>query len=134
GSNNVLAIGLEDKVYLWDAANESTKLLQPVEDRGPITCIVGRPIRCSSCCRRFGNSDLSPIDPATGHVVDGMEDENQCPVLSLVWRSNSILTTEDLMALLLIMTLERMTCSSISIMGIGVEFVVLNGPCCRGGI
>ncbi|CAL9065327.1 unnamed protein product [Musa banksii] len=36
------------------------------------------------------------------------------------------------MALLLIMTLERKTCSSVSIMGIGVEFVVLNGPCCQG--
>ncbi|CAL9083879.1 unnamed protein product [Musa acuminata var. zebrina] len=42
--NNVLAIGLEDAVYLWDAANESTKLLQPVEDRGPITCICWSPI------------------------------------------------------------------------------------------
>ncbi|CAL9074839.1 unnamed protein product [Musa textilis] len=54
GSNNVLAIGLEDAVYLWDAANESTKLLQD--------------------------------------IVDGMEDENQSPVSSLAWRSNSILT------------------------------------------
>ncbi|CAL9193395.1 unnamed protein product [Musa hybrid cultivar] len=89
--NNVLAIGLEDAVYLWDAANESTKLLQPVEDRGPITCIRWSP-DCAVLAVAFGNSDLALIDPATGHVVDGMEDENQAPVLSLAWRSNSILT------------------------------------------
>ncbi|CAL9780431.1 unnamed protein product [Musa acuminata subsp. burmannicoides] len=91
GSNNVLAIGLEDAVYLWDAANESTKLLQPVEDRGPITCIRWSP-DCAVLAVAFGNSDLSLIDLATGHVVDGMEDENQAPVSSLAWRSNSILT------------------------------------------
>uniref|UniRef100_A0A804HX18 Anaphase-promoting complex subunit 4-like WD40 domain-containing protein n=1 Tax=Musa acuminata subsp. malaccensis TaxID=214687 RepID=A0A804HX18_MUSAM len=91
GSNNVLAIGLKDAVYLWHAANESTKLLQPVEDRGPITCIRWSP-DCAVLAVAFGNSDLDLIDPATGHVVDGMEDENQAPVLSLAWRSNSILT------------------------------------------
>nr|XP_009386041.1 PREDICTED: cell division cycle 20.2, cofactor of APC complex-like [Musa acuminata subsp. malaccensis] len=91
GSNNVLAIGLEDAVYLWDAANESTKLLQPVEDKGPITCIRWSQ-DCAVLAVSFGNSDLSLIDLATGHVVDGMEDENQAPVLSLAWRSNSILT------------------------------------------
>ncbi|CAL9144933.1 unnamed protein product [Musa hybrid cultivar] len=91
GSNNVLAIGLEDAVYLWDAANESTKLLQPEEDRGPITCIRWSP-DCAVLAVAFGNSDLSLIDTATGHVVDGMEDENQAPVLSFAWRSNSILT------------------------------------------
>ncbi|THU43370.1 hypothetical protein C4D60_Mb00t13470 [Musa balbisiana] len=91
GSNNVLAIGLEDALYLWDAANESTKLLQPAEDRGPITCIRWSP-DCAVLAVAYGNSDLALIDPATGHVVDGMEDENQAPVLSLAWRSNSILT------------------------------------------
>ncbi|XP_065031753.1 cell division cycle 20.2, cofactor of APC complex-like [Musa acuminata AAA Group] len=90
-NNNVLAIGLEDAVYLWDAANESTKLLQPVEDRGSITCIHWSP-DCAVLAVAFGNSDLALIDPATGHVMDGMEDENQAPVLSLAWRSNSILT------------------------------------------
>ncbi|URD73529.1 Anaphase-promoting complex subunit, partial [Musa troglodytarum] len=76
GSNNVLAIGLEDAVYLWDAANESTKLLQGVEDSGPITCIRWSP-DYAVLAVALGNSYLSLIDPATGHVVDGMEDENQ---------------------------------------------------------
>ncbi|CAL9120086.1 unnamed protein product [Musa textilis] len=76
GSNNVLAIGLENVVYLWDAANESAKLLQGVEDSGPITCIRWSP-DCAVLAVALGNSYLSLIDPATGHVVDGMEDENQ---------------------------------------------------------
>ncbi|URD72206.1 Anaphase-promoting complex subunit [Musa troglodytarum] len=86
-----MAIGLEDAVYLWDAANESTKLLQDVEDSGPITCICWSS-DCAVLAITLGNSDLSLIDPATEHIVDGMEDENQSPVSSLAWRSNSILT------------------------------------------
>ncbi|RWW04446.1 hypothetical protein GW17_00032328 [Ensete ventricosum] len=93
GSNNVLAIGLDDTVYLWNDANKSSKLLQEaVEDRGPITSISWSP-DSTVLAVAFGNSVFSLVDPATGRDVNVMEeDENQTPVLSLAWRSNSILT------------------------------------------
>ncbi|CAL9097744.1 unnamed protein product, partial [Musa textilis] len=90
GSNNVLAIALDDTVCLWDDANKSAKvLLHAVEGSGPITSISWSP-DSAVLAVALGNSVLALVDPATGHVTD--EHENQTPVLSLAWRSNSILT------------------------------------------
>ncbi|CAL9057392.1 unnamed protein product [Musa banksii] len=93
GSNNMLAIGLDDTVCLWDDANKSTKvLLQAVEDSGPITSISWSP-DSTVLAVALGNSVLALVDPATGKDVNVTEeDENLTPVLSLAWRSNSILT------------------------------------------
>ncbi|URD87047.1 WD domain, G-beta repeat [Musa troglodytarum] len=90
GSNNVLVIALDDTVCLWDDANKSAKvLLHAVEGSGPITSISWSP-DSAVLAVALGNSVLALVDPATGHVTD--EHENQTPVLSLAWRSNSILT------------------------------------------
>ncbi|URE46158.1 hypothetical protein MUK42_18856 [Musa troglodytarum] len=76
------------------------------EGSGPITSISWSP---DSSFFAFGNSVLALVDPATGQDVNVTEDdENLTPVLSFAWR-------------------KRMTRPSVSIMGIGVEFAVLNG-------
>ncbi|URE45053.1 Anaphase-promoting complex subunit [Musa troglodytarum] len=93
GSKNMLAIALGDKVCLWDDANKSTKvLLEAVEGSGPITSISWSP-DSTVLAVALGNSVLALVDPATGQDVNVTEDdENLTPVLSLAWRSNSILT------------------------------------------
>ncbi|CAL9074823.1 unnamed protein product [Musa textilis] len=93
-SNNVLAIGLSDTVYLWNAANESRmKFSRAVEDNNPVTSISWSPDD-KVLAVTFGNSDLDLVDAAIGRVLVGIQGDSHSFVCSLAWRSNRILTTE----------------------------------------
>nr|XP_009393538.1 PREDICTED: cell division cycle 20.1, cofactor of APC complex-like isoform X1 [Musa acuminata subsp. malaccensis]XP_018679563.1 PREDICTED: cell division cycle 20.1, cofactor of APC complex-like isoform X1 [Musa acuminata subsp. malaccensis]XP_018679564.1 PREDICTED: cell division cycle 20.1, cofactor of APC complex-like isoform X1 [Musa acuminata subsp. malaccensis]XP_018679565.1 PREDICTED: cell division cycle 20.1, cofactor of APC complex-like isoform X1 [Musa acuminata subsp. malaccensis]XP_ len=92
GSNNMLAIGLDDTVCLWDAANESASVLQRALDgNGPITSVSWCPDG-KFLAFALGSSDLALVDGSTGRVLDGVSGDKQSKVLSLAWRSNSVLT------------------------------------------
>ncbi|CAL9192949.1 unnamed protein product [Musa hybrid cultivar] len=93
GSNNVLAIGLNDTVFLWNAANKSsTKFSRALEDNSPVTSISWSPDG-KVLAVAFGNSDLDLVDAATRRVLVGIQGDSHSFVCSLAWRSNAILTT-----------------------------------------
>ncbi|THU64862.1 hypothetical protein C4D60_Mb01t30950 [Musa balbisiana] len=93
GSNNVLAIGLNDTVHLWNAANKSgTTFSRALEDNSPVTSISWSPDG-KVLAVALGNSDLDLVDAATGRVLVGIQGDSHSFVCSLAWRSNAILTT-----------------------------------------
>ncbi|CAL9082896.1 unnamed protein product [Musa acuminata var. zebrina] len=93
GSNNVLAIGLNDTVYIWNAANKSgTKFSRALENNSPVTSISWSPDG-KVLAVALGNSDLDLVDAATGRLLVGIQGDSHSFVCSLAWRSNAILTT-----------------------------------------
>ncbi|KAH0992265.1 hypothetical protein GBA52_003748 [Prunus armeniaca] len=92
GSSIVLAIALANKVYLWDATDDSTWELATFEDeRGPVTsvnwAIDGRQIAIG-----LNNSEVELWDTAASSHVITLRGCHLLGVGSLAW-NNHILTT-----------------------------------------
>ncbi|KAL6342616.1 hypothetical protein AAG906_012477 [Vitis piasezkii] len=92
GSSNVLALALQNTVYLWDASNGSASELVTVDDEnGPVTSVSwaadGQYIAIG-----LNSSDVQLWDSTTNRLLRTLRGGHQSRVGSLDWK-NHILTT-----------------------------------------
>ncbi|KAF5202813.1 cell division cycle 20.2, cofactor of APC complex-like [Thalictrum thalictroides] len=92
GSKNMLAIGLGDTVYLWDASNASTtELLTVDEDKGPVTSVCWAPDGCHLAIG-LNNSEVHLWNALSKQKLRTMHGHHSSRVGSLAW-NNHILTS-----------------------------------------
>ncbi|KAJ6968923.1 cell division cycle 20.2, cofactor of APC complex isoform X1 [Populus alba] len=92
GSKNVLAIALENTVYLWDASNGSTSELVTVGDEdGPVTSVNWAPDGLHLAIG-LNNSNVQLWDSASCKQLRALRGCHRSRVGSMAW-NNHILTT-----------------------------------------
>ncbi|GLT96303.1 hypothetical protein SLE2022_139370 [Rubroshorea leprosula] len=92
GSNNILAIALDKKIYLWDASNGSTSELCTVDDDdGPVTSISWAPDG-QHIAVGLNNSHVQLWDHHAGRQLRTLRGCHRGRVNTLAW-NNHILTT-----------------------------------------
>ncbi|KAJ4749718.1 hypothetical protein LUZ62_084123 [Rhynchospora pubera] len=90
GSNNILAVAVNDTVYLWNAITKSVSELVTVDD--PITS-VSWDLDCRRIAIGLNNSHVQLYDPATNKMIRTLQGNDQDVLVgSLAW-NNYLLTT-----------------------------------------
>ncbi|KAJ4768433.1 hypothetical protein LUZ62_033716 [Rhynchospora pubera] len=90
GSNNILAVAVNDTVYLWNATTKSVSELVTVDD--PITS-VSWDLDCRRIAIGLNNSHVQLYDPATNKMIRTLQGNDQDVLVgSLAW-NNYLLTT-----------------------------------------
>ncbi|XP_021752411.1 cell division cycle 20.1, cofactor of APC complex-like [Chenopodium quinoa] len=92
GKGNVLAIALENTVYLWDASTHTTlELVTVSDDEGPVTSVSWAP-DCRHIAIGLDNSKIQVWDSTASRKVRTLREGHQARIGSLAWNRN-ILTT-----------------------------------------
>ncbi|KAJ1685189.1 hypothetical protein LUZ63_016579 [Rhynchospora breviuscula] len=93
GCNNILAVALNNTVYLWNATSGSTSELVTVSDTfAPVTSVSWAP-DCHSIAIGLNDSHVHLYDPSTSKMIRSLQGNHQSlPVGSLAWNKH-LLTT-----------------------------------------
>ncbi|KAI4348859.1 hypothetical protein L6164_009528 [Bauhinia variegata] len=92
GSSNVIAIGLSNKVYLWDASvGSALELVTVDEEDGPVTSVSWAPDG-KHIAIGLNNSSVQLWDSTASRLLRILRGSHQARVGSLAW-NNHILTT-----------------------------------------
>ncbi|XP_056697207.1 cell division cycle 20.2, cofactor of APC complex isoform X2 [Spinacia oleracea] len=92
GKSNVIAIALENTVYLWDASSHTSWELETVsDDKGPVTSVSWAPDG-RNIAIGLNNSEVQVWDSITNKKLRTLSDGHQARVGTLTW-NNNILTT-----------------------------------------
>ncbi|KAJ1688006.1 hypothetical protein LUZ63_019396 [Rhynchospora breviuscula] len=93
GSNNILAVAVDDTVYLWNATTKSVSKLVTVDGPFyPITSVSWDP-DCRRIAIGLNNSHVQLYDPATNKMIRTLQGNHQDLLVgSLAW-NNYLLTT-----------------------------------------
>ncbi|KMT15605.1 hypothetical protein BVRB_3g059510 [Beta vulgaris subsp. vulgaris] len=92
GKSNVLAIALENSVYLWDASTHATSELVSIsDDKGPVTSVSWAPDGCHIAIG-LNNSEVELWDSTACKKLRTLSNGHQARIGSLAW-NNHILTS-----------------------------------------